>query len=621
MMIDNLYVIKLGSSSVIHGDIIYDQIRYLVRNNSKILIVAGGNEAISKEYALHHKPIKHLILKSGNKIRYTPFIDMPLVESAYENIIFKKLEQEFDKRDINSYMQLSSKSQLVLGKLGKPLSTIKNNKNIIVRDSLYGSYISSNTSRIIQLLNTFDIVVLTPPIYEAKINKSINIDADMLAAHLAVDINASHLRFVTSTPGLLKNMDAFETHIDELFYEDLYKLDFIKGKMKQKIRAVKYACKYGSCDIAITGVHQLNNYTRIWKNKMQNYKDQLLSNIISIPSVSGDEKALSNYLSNVTLSGCNSFIDDVGNIIFSKGEGDNVIFMLGHIDTVKNHWPVTVDNKSISGRGAVDAKAPFAAFLSVLSLIEVPKDYKVIVIGAVEEEISSSKGAFFVRNNYNPAPVIIGEPSGSSKLTIGYNGLLKLKISVSTKQSHSAGKNVISSIDQAIKVSNMFRKAIKKIDNQSMSSIQHIDHDLEKNTTNIILNFRISSCTKEDYLSVLNSIKPDGVMLEILRNTPPYKNKRTDMIVKIFTNAFKKVQQKKPKFVFKTGTSDMNTLATKWSVPMMAYGPGDSSLDHTLNENIQLDDYHNSIDILEEFLKQFFKKSENYEQLVSEKEK
>lgn len=56
--------------------------------------------------------------------------------------------------------------------------------------------------------------------------------------------------------------------------------------------------------------------------------------------------------------------------------------------------------------------------------------------------------------------------------------------------------------------------------------------------------------------------------------------------------------QKQPNFVYKTGTSYMNTLAAKWKCPMVAYGPGDSSLDHTSNEHISMIDFNVSCDIL-----------------------
>ena len=43
----------------------------------------------------------------------------------------------------------------------------------------------------------------------------------------------------------------------------------------------------------------------------------------------------------------------------------------------------------------------------------------------------------------------------------------------------------------------------------------------------------------------------------------------------------------------------MNILAS-WNCPIIAYGPGDSSLDHTSNEHLILDEYNKSIKILKE---------------------
>ena len=52
------------------------------------------------------------------------------------------------------------------------------------------------------------------------------------------------------------------------------------------------------------------------------------------------------------------------------------------------------------------------------------------------------------------------------------------------------------------------------------------------------------------------------------------------------------------RFSFKTGTSDMNIAGPAWDCPMLAYGPGDSSLDHTPNEHISLDEFDRSVSVL-----------------------
>jgi LysW-gamma-L-lysine carboxypeptidase len=54
----------------------------------------------------------------------------------------------------------------------------------------------------------------------------------------------------------------------------------------------------------------------------------------------------------------------------------------------------------------------------------------------------------------------------------------------------------------------------------------------------------------------------------------------------------------------KTGTSDMNILAPVWGCPALAYGPGDSRLDHTPDEAIDLDEFWRGVDVLSTALQQ-----------------
>lgn len=57
-----------------------------------------------------------------------------------------------------------------------------------------------------------------------------------------------------------------------------------------------------------------------------------------------------------------------------------------------------------------------------------------------------------------------------------------------------------------------------------------------------------------------------------------------------------------PRYVKKTGTSDANLLVPHWKVPCVAYGPGDSSLDHTPQEKLDLGEFRASVRVLERAL-------------------
>jgi LysW-gamma-L-lysine carboxypeptidase len=58
-------------------------------------------------------------------------------------------------------------------------------------------------------------------------------------------------------------------------------------------------------------------------------------------------------------------------------------------------------------------------------------------------------------------------------------------------------------------------------------------------------------------------------------------------------------QDGEPRLLRKTGTSDMNVFADHWDCPMVTYGPGDSSLDHTPREHLLLPEYDRAVAVLE----------------------
>ena len=56
--------------------------------------------------------------------------------------------------------------------------------------------------------------------------------------------------------------------------------------------------------------------------------------------------------------------------------------------------------------------------------------------------------------------------------------------------------------------------------------------------------------------------------------------------------------------VRKTGTGDVNTLASAMRSQCVTYGPGESEYSHTDEESVSVPDYLESINVLEEAIKQ-----------------
>jgi LysW-gamma-L-lysine carboxypeptidase len=58
-----------------------------------------------------------------------------------------------------------------------------------------------------------------------------------------------------------------------------------------------------------------------------------------------------------------------------------------------------------------------------------------------------------------------------------------------------------------------------------------------------------------------------------------------------------------PGFVVKTGTSDMNVVGPAWDCPIAAYGPGESALDHTPDEHVNLAEWQMGVAVLAEAIR------------------
>jgi LysW-gamma-L-lysine carboxypeptidase len=82
---------------------------------------------------------------------------------------------------------------------------------------------------------------------------------------------------------------------------------------------------------------------------------------------------------------------------------------------------------------------------------------------------------------------------------------------------------------------------------------------------------------------------------------PAVKCKRSTPLAAAFNKAIRETGGLTG-YSVKTGTSDMNIAEPVWQCPTLAYGPGDSSLDHTPNEHLMLSEFDQSIDVLERAL-------------------
>ncbi len=330
----------------------------------------------------------------------------------------------------------------------------------------------------------------------------------------------------------------------------------------------------------------------------------LLKKMLEIYSPSGQEATLAHLLRDeMTRRGFQTHIDSVGNVIGQIGHGSINVYLVGHMDTVSGQIPVRIESGKLYGRGAVDAKGPLAAFIEAASAFN--EKLSLTVIGCVGEE-ADSVGAHFLISPENPERhephfIIIGEPSGWDAITLGYKGSISLSYR-QTQERHHGGHFQLTAAERAIALYQQLKaqygaqpRSFDSID-VNLLAINTVNDGLYENAE-MDLNLRTPLGFDLSAFQEFTKNIQDGAQLELGEITPAFKADKRNALVRSFLQSIRALDGQ-PTFKTKTGTSDMNLLGPTWGVPILAYGPGDSSLDHTPHEHLRLDEYENAVAVL-----------------------
>jgi [amino group carrier protein]-lysine/ornithine hydrolase len=328
--------------------------------------------------------------------------------------------------------------------------------------------------------------------------------------------------------------------------------------------------------------------------------EDLLFQMLEIPSLSGDEQRLAAFLASaMTGLGFQVCRDEAGNVIGDIGSGGGpVIMLLSHMDTVGPVLPARRGEGRLYGRGAVDAKGPLATMICAAA--QRPRFPGTIrVIGAVEEEWLSRGGHHIAATLPPPDALIVGEPGGWDRVVLGYKGKIDLEFWVERPAAHStkpvpkasevvAGfwQGVLDTLGPGRHHGSFFRPA---------ATLRCIHADLVTGRAEV--DCRVPPGFAVDrFVERLTAAVPGG-QVKLIRSIPAVRVDRSSLVASCLSAAIRRAGGQ-PRPTLKTGTSDMNTVSPAWTVPMAAYGPGNGALDHSDDEYIEVAEFLRGITIL-----------------------
>lgn len=343
----------------------------------------------------------------------------------------------------------------------------------------------------------------------------------------------------------------------------------------------------------------------------------LLQAAVATASVSGDEAAVVRLLVDaLTPYVDRAWVDGAGNARAVGGSGPRTLLFLGHLDTVPGAPPVRLHDGVLHGRGSVDAKG--SAVAAAVALARAPRSvrdaWRLAWVGAVEEEVASSRGArHLLADAAPPDLLVVTEPSGADAITLGYKGALRLRLEAVRPRAHSAREEAtaperlvaawtrlrawVAEVNEAAGPVGVFERV--QVALLALAS----DDDGITERASAHVGFRLPPAWAPDRVRMALidlDLGPD-VTWSSDAGEAAVRGPRDGVLARAFRRAIREGGHR-PSIKVKTGTSDWNVVAPVWTCEALAYGPGDAALDHTPHERLELAEFDRAVAVLDRAL-------------------
>jgi succinyl-diaminopimelate desuccinylase len=333
----------------------------------------------------------------------------------------------------------------------------------------------------------------------------------------------------------------------------------------------------------------------------------LTSQLISINSVSGNETEIADFIYNYLCKISHLTLERHNNTVIATNSSNKAkkIILAGHIDTVPangNERP-QISGNTIKGLGSVDMKGGIAVMIKLAELLTTSK-YDTQYIFYESEEIEREKNGLFILKNTLPEylaadAAVLLEPTNCI-IEAGCQGIVQFQLQIKGKRAHSArpwmGHNAIYRSANIIEALRNYPKRDIEIDGckfkESLQAVI-INGGIATNVIPDLVELTASlrfapDLNLEDAVSELNSYfepildKELGDSFRVIDTHPPAKPSLSDPAVNDLMNLIKEPAKAK------LGWTDV-ALFAELGVPAINYGPGDSTLAHSKNEELETD--------------------------------
>ena len=327
-----------------------------------------------------------------------------------------------------------------------------------------------------------------------------------------------------------------------------------------------------------------------------------LAELIDIPSVTGDEQAICDHVSErLSTNAPHLTLQRVNHSLLASSAGDGPLVLLaGHLDTVppQGQPPARIDGGRMHGLGASDMKGGVAVMLHLMEETDPAWPYRLAaVFYEAEEGKFANNGLEPVLNRFTwLSEAMFGvllEPS-DGEIQAGCNGVMNAKVVFIGKSSHSArpwwGENAISKAGAWLSKMHTRRPDPVNLDGLVFKEVMSVTLARGGLAANIIpprfemnLNYRFGPHrTTAEAEEEVRRVCREADQVEIVDSAPSGRVVTDHPLVTELAEAAG------VGIGSKQGWTDVARLTAR-GIPSINFGPGETSQAHTADESMPLD--------------------------------
>ncbi len=330
---------------------------------------------------------------------------------------------------------------------------------------------------------------------------------------------------------------------------------------------------------------------------------ELLSELISTPSVSRDEKAAADVLQRKIKEWRLPCKRIGNNLIVAKRLSKKKPTMLlnAHIDTVKpvetwtrDPFVPTIEDGKLYGLGANDCGGGLVSLLQVYRILSVEKDipYNIIYVASCEEEVSGQNGFSAVLPELPPIDVaIVGEPTGMNP-AIAEKGLMVIDGVAHGKSGHAARNEGVNAINEVLDDFQWLRdyqfRKVSPFLGETRATVTVVHAGTQHNVIPDKVEFVIDVRTNEYYQN-------EFVFAFLQKHMKSELKARSFRLHSSFFPENHPLIKRCKRMRMKPYGSPTLSDQALMPFPSFKLGPGESSRSHTADEYIEIDEIHNAI--------------------------